>query len=362
MKINDFKVEQWMNDHEKKAIYNLTDTCVKACTWQELMERVDIDPDLGLDYGDITGSEAVKQAILSLYTTHDLKSLTMFHGCLEANQHVMDTLLEPKDHIITYTPGYQQFWDYPRSLGVDATLLALKEEMGWMPNIDELKESIRSNTKMIILNNPNNPTGTMFPRSFMEPLIQICKEKGIWILCDEVYRGFDDQPSISDLYEKGIATSSLSKVFALPGLRYGWVKACPSLISKINVRRDYTMISTGPLMDTIAAQVLAHKDEILQKNKAYIEQNKHIFTTWEQTQSHYHLIMPKAGTVGFLSYDMDISSTDLANRLLDEEGIFFVPGSCFGFDHLVRFGLGQDSHLLEKGLQKLSVWTNRQFG
>ena len=179
MKINDFKVEQWMNDHEKKAIYNLTDTCVKACTWQELMERVDIDPDLGLDYGDITGSEAVKQAILSLYTTHDLKSLTMFHGCLEANQHVMDTLLEPKDHIITYTPGYQQFWDYPRSLGVDATLLALKEEMGWMPNIDELKESIRSNTKMIILNNPNNPTGTMFPRSFMEPLIQICKEKGI---------------------------------------------------------------------------------------------------------------------------------------------------------------------------------------
>ena len=362
MKINDFKVEQWMNDHEKKAIYNLTDTCVKACTWQELMERVDIDPDLGLDYGDITGSEAVKQAILSLYTTHDLKSLTMFHGCLEANQHVMDTLLEPKDHIITYTPGYQQFWDYPRSLGVDATLLALKEEMGWMPNIDELKESIRSNTKMIILNNPNNPTGTMFPRSFMEPLIQICKEKGIWILCDEVYRGFDDQPSISDLYEKGIATSSLSKVFALPGLRYGWVKACPSLISKINVRRDYTMISTGPLMDTIAAQVLAHKDEILQKNKAYIEQNKHIFTTWEQTQSHYHLIMPKAGTVGFLSYDMDISSTDLAKRLLDEEGIFFVTGSCFGFDHHVRFGLGQDSHLLEKGLQKLSVWTNRQFG
>ena len=90
--------------------------------------------------------------------------------------------------------------------------------------------------------------------------------------------------------------------------------------------------------------------------------NKHIFTTWEQTQSHYHLIMPKAGTVGFLSYDMDISSTDLANRLLDEEGIFFVPGSCFGFDHHVRFGLGQDSHLLEKGLQKLSVWTNRQFG
>lgn len=362
MKINDFKVEQWMNDHEKKAIYNLTDTCVKACTWQELMELADIDPNLTLDYGDITGSQAVKKAILNLYTTHDLESLTMFHGCLEANQHVMDTLLEPEDHIITYTPGYQQFWDYPRSLGVDTTLLNLKEEMGWMPNMDELKESIQSNTKMIILNNPNNPTGTMFPRSFMDSLIQICREKGIWILCDEVYRGFDDQPSISDLYEKGIATSSLSKVFALPGLRYGWVKACPSLISKINVRRDYTMISTGPLMDTIAAQVLAHKDEILQKNKTYIEQNKQIFTTWEQTQSHYHLIMPKAGTVGFLAYDMDISSTNLAKRLLDEEGIFFVPGSCFGFDHHVRFGLGQDSHMLEKGLHKLSAWTNRQFG
>lgn len=362
MKINDFKVEQWMNDHEKKAIYNLTDTCVKALTWQELMEMVEMNPDLPLDYGDITGSDAVKKAVLKLYTSHDLQSLTMFHGCLEANQHVMDTLLEPRDHIITYAPGYQQFWDYPHSLGVETTILPLREADGWMPNIEELKASIRSNTKMVILNNPNNPTGTVFPQAYMEQLIQVCKEKDIWILCDEVYRGFDDQPSISDQYEKGIATSSLSKVFALPGLRYGWVKACPSLIQKINVRRDYTMISTGPLMDTIAAQVLAHKDEIIQKNKAYIEQNKQIFTAWEQTQTHYHLIMPKAGTVGFLSYDMDISSTELATKLLDQEGIFFVPGSCFGFDHHVRFGLGQDSQMLEKGLQKLSVWTNRQFG
>ena len=99
---------------------------------------------------------------------------------------------------------------------------------------------------MIILNNPSNPTGTEYSNEFLNELIEICEPNDTYIFCDEVYRGLNNEVSISDMYENGISTSSLSKVFSLAGLRLGWIKANEYVIHKINVRRDYSMISTGP--------------------------------------------------------------------------------------------------------------------
>ena len=95
----------------------------------------------------------------------------------------------------------------------------------WQPSLEAVKDALCANTKMVILNNPNNPTGISFSKAFVQGLIDLCKARKIYILCDEVYRGFSDDKSISDMYEWGISTSSLSKTLSLAGLRYGWIKA-----------------------------------------------------------------------------------------------------------------------------------------
>ena len=196
----------------------------------------------------------------------------------------------------------------------------------------------------------------------MQGLIDLCKARKIYILCDEVYRGFSDDKSISDMYEWGISTSSLSKTLSLAGLRYGWIKADESIIHQINVRRDYAMISTGPLMDALATIALQHKTELMAANKARIETNKQTVREWLKDHPHFEVQLPEAATVSFLHFDYPISSVEFAEDCLAETGVFFVPGSCFGYESYLRLGLGQDSEKMKEGLAQLSLWCEKRFG
>lgn len=358
MILKPFKVEEWMTEHEKAAKYNLTDTCVASMTWDELVEITDIDlHSIVLDYGDINGSDALKDAILSLYETGNRANITTANGCLEANALVLSTLLNRGDHVITFVPGYQQFYDYPASLGCDVTKIELKEEKAWIPDIESLENAIQSHTKLIVINNPNNPTGTYFDQELLEKFVDICRSRDIWILADEVYLDLDKCCSISDIYEKGISTGSFSKLYGLAGLRLGWIKADSHLITRVNSRRDYTMVSIGPLKDSIGCAVLHHREQILDRARKIIANNKSYLEKWLLENPEYEAVLPKWGTVCFLKYKFEGKSEKLARLLLEKEGIFFVPGECFESENYFRLGLAQSETMFQNGLTKLSVWT-----
>lgn len=361
MKLPDFKVEQWMNDYENDAIYNMTDTCVKALTLQELLDFENIDfSNLTLDYGQITGDVELKKEILSLYASGTIDNITTAQGCLQANELVMNTLLEKGDEVIAIVPGYQQFVDIPKSIGCKVHLIELNE-VNWQASVEKFKEIMNSQTKMIILNNPSNPTGTEYSNEFLNELIEICEPNDTYILCDEVYRGLNNEVSISDMYENGISTSSLSKVFSLAGLRLGWIKANEYMIHKINVRRDYSMISTGPLVDTLGRLALKHKDELILRAKNIISTNKNIVREWLKENPRFECVLPSGGTVCFLKYGFDLKSETFAKLLLAEKDVFFVPGSCFDKENYFRLGLAQDSNKLKKGLDELSNFVDEHL-
>lgn len=156
-------------------------------------------------------------------------------------------------------------------------------------------------------------------------MIELCKPYNTYILCDEVYRGLNEEVSISDLYENGISTSSLSKMFSLAGLRLGWIKANEYVIHQINVRRDYSMISTGPLVDKLGWIALKHKDELILRAKNIISTNKNIVHEWLKDNPSFECVLPSGGTVCFLKYYFDLKSETFAKLLLAEKGVFFVP-------------------------------------
>lgn len=138
MKLPDFKVEQWMNDYENDAIYNMTDTCVKALTLQELLDFENIDfSNLTLDYDQITGDVELKKEILSLYASGTIDNITTAQGCLQANELVMNTLLEKGDEVIAIVPGYQQFVDIPKSIGCKVSLIEL-DEYDWQVGVKKV--------------------------------------------------------------------------------------------------------------------------------------------------------------------------------------------------------------------------------
>jgi aspartate/methionine/tyrosine aminotransferase len=363
MKLPYFKTEQWMTDHEQRAVYNLTDTCVQPLTLAEL-EKMDKDHLLSsvtLDYGTITGDIRLKQEILKLYVSGSEDNLTMAAGCSQANELVMAAMLDQGDHVIAFMPGYEQFIRLPESIGCSVSVLPLYEENSWQPSIDDVRQAVRPDTRMILLNNPNNPTGIRFREDFMKELISLARERNIYILADEVYRDYH-MPSISDQYEKGIAASSLSKMFSLAGLRLGWVKGPQEVIAAINCRRDYSLISTGPLADTLGLIALQNKDEIHARSRRLMEEDRRVVTAWLAAEPRAHVQLPEEGPVCFLKYDMPVDSRTVSEELLDRYGVFFVPGWCFDCEHHLRLGLTREPDRTAEGLRLFSRYMDEKTG
>ena len=348
MKISPFKVEEWMNRYEEGALYDLTTTCIKPLTVNELYS-ISSGKDLSqifdkpLGYGDITGSERLRSAICSLYEEQNLSNITVTHGAIGANQLVFLSLLEPGDEVISVVPTYQQHYSIPESLGAKVKLYFLKEENDWIPDPKELAQIITPKTKLLCLNNPNNPTGAVIPNRILEEIVNIAKQNKIWILSDEVYRGLNliGKPysqSVADMYEKGISVGSMSKTYSLPGLRVGWIIAREDLINEINHQRQYNTISVSGLDDYFAALALENRDFIQDRNLKILHAGHEILSSWLQREPLVNCVIPTGGTTALIRYKKEIPSRNLCRRLQNRTGVALLPGETMEMEGYVRIG------------------------
>jgi len=370
MKIKDFGVETWINTYEKDCIYNLTGTCVGLLSAQELINLADTSEDINneilnmkMGYGEVFGSMRLRTAIAGLYDTAKDENITITHGAVGANALTMLTLVEAGDKVITILPIYQQHYSIPESIGANVTTLFLKEENNWLPNLDELKKHATSDTKLICINNPNNPTGSVMDEEFLKEIVKIAESCGAYLLCDEVYRGLTQQgesftTSVFDLYEKAISTGSMSKAFSLPGLRLGWVVGPADFIEKINHQRNYHVISIGRIDDYLASIALENKDKIVDRNLEICRANLEILDEWVSSEKHISYIKPKAGTTAFLKYDLNMPSKELCIKLQRETGVMFLPGAVMDVEGYLRIGYVGNADVLQKSLTIFSDWLN----
>ncbi|MBD5401636.1 aminotransferase [bacterium] len=368
MKIDKFKVEEWFNKYEKEAIYDLADTCVESLTIDELLhivgEREKCIEEIfsrKLNYGDIHGSDRLKVAIADMYENQSKENITITHGAIGANHLVMLSLVEPDDKIVSIIPTYQQHYSIPESFGGHVNLLYLKEENKWLPDLLELEKMVGNDTKLICMNNPNNPTGAVISDEMLYQIVEIAKKADAYILCDEVYRGLNHEGnpfsiSIADIYEKGISTGSMSKVFSLAGLRLGWVAANEKVIEEINHQREYNTISVGILDDYFATLAVENKDKIIKRNIEKILTGKKILTDWAEKEPKVRLIVPNGGTTAFVHYDSPLSSTELCKCLQEDTGVMILPGETLELDKYLRIGYGNNFEQLKKALGIFSEW------
>ena len=364
MDIKTFKVEEWMNEHEKTALYNIADTCVNTLSLDELFTLTGtnkyefFDGILGqkLGYGHIQGSPDYKNGICKLYKSLKPENIISTNGAAGANYLVFYSLVNPGDRVISVTPTYQQLYSIPESFNADVQYLRLKPENNFLPDLDELKKLITKNTKLICLNNPNNPTGALIPETMLKVIVNIAD--GAYVLCDEVYRGLnqndDYQPSIADIYENGISICSMSKIFSLAGLRLGWIASKnQEAIEKCLRHREYNIISCGMIDEILASLALKNADIIIKRNKKILKENLHILNEWIKRQKHYSYVKPRSGTTALIFYDFSMTSKDFCEKLQKEKGVFLTPGFCFDIENCARIGYAGQKAELIKGLEKL---------
>lgn len=369
--IKDFHVEMWLNKYENDCKYNLSDTFPHRLTAGELLKLTGKQEELteellnlGLDYGEITGSLRLRTAISGLYRNVSPDRISVAHGAIGANAQLLLSLVSPGDHVISVIPSYQQLYSLPESLGADITLLRLREETGWSLDTDELKNAVTDRTRLICLNNPNNPTGSVLTESQMKEIAEIADARGIYVLCDEAYRGLCHEgdffrPSFTDIYDKAVVTGGMSKTFALAGLRIGWIAGPAKIIDDINRHRDYHIISAGKIDDLLACIAIENKDAILKRNIAICRQNLDYIDSWIRSEPEFSFVRPAAATTCFVKYDLPMASEELCHRLRREAGVLFVPGSAFEHDRHFRFGYGNHPDIIREGLEAVSFWLEK---
>ena len=371
MKIKPFDVEIWMNRYEMQCACNLAETCVDSLTLAELLNLTGRTQDylsellpLRLGYGDIQGSPRLRTAIAALYERQTADNVLVAHGAIGANALVHTALVEPGDRVISLLPAYQQHHSIPESIGADMQPLWLREDNGFQPDLDELRRRAEPGTKLIALTNPGNPTGALMDRAMLKELVQIADACGAWILCDEVYRGTDQEgigttASIADLYDKGISTGSMSKAFSLAGLRLGWIVAPRPVLEAASIHRDYNTISVGMLDDCLAAIALESAEAILTRSRHIVRENLAVLDRWIANEPRISYVKPRAGTIALLKYDSALNSEGFCVRLLEETGVLLTPGSAFGMEGYLRIGYANHISILREGLSRFSNFLRR---
>lgn len=417
VRLEPFEVERWMDTYEvTPGVLNVAETCVSSISVDELVRlstdkqaSSPIDTSIKLTYGAILGSEVLRELVadaVSGGTAVPLGSddIIITQGAISANFLALYSLVGQGDHVICVYPTYQQLYSVPESLGAEVSLWRLRESNGYVPDIKELDELVKENTKasnnlhnpnppcdtylqfqwqMIIINNPNNPTGVPIPTKVLTELAEFAKKRDIILFSDEVYRplfhaGIKNNPDMPPTaaalgYDKVIVTGSMSKAYALAGIRVGWVVSRDKKIIEILASaRDYTTISVSQLDDQVARFALspAVRAPLLERNISLANHNAMILGAFVQSHSSVcSWLAPTAGTTAFIQFrngGKPVDDAAFCRDLLKKTKVLLVAGSlCFGqgqdFSGYVRVGFVCATEVLEEALKRLSEYVAKEL-
>lgn len=365
-KFQPFVMERMMSKFEKAVDYNLSESGVHPLTLKELIqgdpEEMDGLLSLEMDYAHANGIPELRRNIAALYPGAGPENVLVTIGAIEANYDILWGLLSAGDEIAVMLPNYMQIWGLAKNLNLHLKTFSLDEKTGWALDLDGLKTTVTSKTKLIAVCNPNNPTGYILTNEEMEAVVEAARRADAWILADEVYAGAErlaeeQTPSFYGKYEKVLAVGSLSKSYGLPGLRIGWAVGPVEVIDELWARHEYLTLSATMLSNHLAAYALSPRvrPRLIQRARDFIRRGYPVLQKWMNAHSEIlSAIPPQAAAIAFVKYRLDIPSTKLTERLREEKRVLIVPGEHFGLDRFVRISYGLPHDYLTPALGRIS--------
>ncbi len=362
-------MERLQSTWEHRVGWNLSESGVHPLRVEELADSEDERVALlaqSLGYPQTNGSLELRTLISAMYPGAAAAHIQVTNGGSEANCITLMLLVEPGDDVIVMMPNYMQVRGLARGLQANVRHWHLREDHPsetdsgrWRPDLDSLGALVTDRTKAILLCNPNNPTGGRLTAAELDGICAIAARHGAWVVSDEIYRGAEldgiETPTIWGRYDRAIVTSGLSKAFALPGLRIGWVVAPPETVQLLWGVHDYTTIAPGAINDRLARVALAptRRELLLARTRGILRTNYPTVKRWIERRPALSHVAPEAGAIAFVRYAYRIGSTALIERIRDEQSVLLVPGDHFEMDGYIRIGFGCDPELLLPALERV---------
>jgi aspartate/methionine/tyrosine aminotransferase len=365
VRIDVFEMERLQSLHWHEVEYDLSESGVLPLEIRELLAgRAEPDTFLrtALGYPLSEGSELTRERIAAWYPTATVANVTVVNGGSEANHVVLWSLLEPGDRLAFMVPNYMQGWGLGRHYGEGTDVFRLRLDGDrWALDTDELEAAIGARTKAVMVCNPNNPTGHVLTPREMDAIVRAAERVGAWLVCDEIYRGAELHgeeitSTFWGRYDRVIVTSGLSKAFAMPGLRIGWVVAPEERIRDVWIHHDYTTLTPGMISDVLCALAMEPRTRgwILDRTRRIVRRQLPRLEEWITGHGDvFTYVPPSAGAIAYVGYDLPIGSTELIERIRTEASVLLVPGDMFGLDRGIRLGYGMDIERTMKGLARV---------
>jgi aspartate/methionine/tyrosine aminotransferase len=354
MRIDLFRMERMQSLHWHRVEYDLSESGVQPLTVRELLGD-GLEPaallETALGYPLSEGSELLRDRIAAFHPGAARENVTVVNGGSEANHLVLWSLLEPGDRLTVMLPNYMQAWGLGRHYAGRVDTFPLRLRRGrWGLDVDALRGAVTRKTRLVLVCNPNNPTGAVLNGEEMDEIVAAARRVGAWVVADEIYRGAEltadaPTPSFFGRYERVAVTGGLSKAFGLPGLRIGWVVGPPALIRRIWVHHDYTTLTPGMLSDRLGAAALAprRREAILARTREILRRQWPRLEAWLRGHADlFEWAAPKAGAIALARYHLPIRPTALVDRIRREHSVLLVPGDMLGAGRSLRFGFGFD--------------------
>jgi aspartate/methionine/tyrosine aminotransferase len=351
MKLETFALERLQSIWEHRVAWNVSESGVEPLRVEELADTTKARDALlrqELAYPQTNGTAELRALIADLYTRATPAHVQVTNGGSEANCIALWHLVQPADEVIMMMPNYMQAAGIARALGATVRAWNLVDEgICWRVDLGALSELVTPRTRLILVCNPNNPTGACFGSGELDEICRVATRAGAWVLSDEIYRGAElgdqETPTMWGRYERVLVTSGLSKAYGLPGLRIGWVVGPPAVIEQLWGVHDYTTIAPGAMSDCLARIALApeRRQHLIARTRGIVRTNYPLVKRWIERRapllSHAE---PQAGAIVFVRYRHPIGSTTLVERLRDGHSVLVVPGDHFGLDGYLRIGFG----------------------
>jgi len=300
-------------------------------------------------YGPAKGITELRDEI-SLHENHlliglgseaeiEVENIMVCPGARFAVYLAITTLLNPGDEIIVIEPAWPAYKDCALNAGIKVRTISTTLETKWEPSIDQIKNVINENTKMIVLNYPNNPTGKYFPEQIQDSIIEIAKKHDLYVLSDEIYAefaGYTNTPtsgvsfkSVSEYnYQKSIITKSFSKSYAMTGYRIGWVVAEPSIIDKMSKLQALSLTNVPEPIQYVALQALKSEEAVAENSRIIKSRLDALVKTAKDIGLEF--IEPDGAMYLFAKTKYkDFDATKFSEKLL-EHGVAIAPGEGFG--------------------------------
>lgn len=369
--MRNFALETYFSKWEFSARYHMTASDIESMSLRDLLgmaaaeDRAQFEG-LWLGYSETWGLPALRAEIASTYETAAPENVLCFAGAGEGIYIAMRVLLEKDDHAIVVVPNYQSAETVPLEICA-VSGVALNANDNWSLDIDEVRRAIRPNTKLISINFPNNPTGAVLERGRFDALITLCREHGIWLFSDEVYRGVERDPAIrlpqaADVYERGLSLNVMSKAYGLPGLRIGWIVAQDqTVLQQMERYKHYLSICCSAPSEHLALIALKARDKILDRSRALLNANAGALGDFfGEFGNLFEWARPDGGCVGFPKYTGKGGADAFCEDLVEKAGVLLLPPKLYTSELMEtptdRFRISIGRKGMDEGLAALRAY------